>query len=136
MFVDRLRPDQRQVLYDIAVMLAEVDNDVSIEELDYLKDFSEAYEVSSKLEPIADDRLDDALRLFDTYSSKVILLQELIKLSYKDGHFDKSEQDKVLLIAQKIGLNDPDLILRIESWVREGVNWLYEGEALLEPKPN
>jgi len=136
MFVDRLRPDQRQVLYDIAVMLAEVDNDVSIEELDYLKDFSEAYEVSSKLEPIADDRLDDALRLFDTYSSKVILLQELIKLSYKDGHFDKSEQDKVLLIAQKIGLNDPDLILRIESWVREGVNWLYEGEALLEPKSN
>ena len=136
MFVDRLRPDQRQVLYDIAVMLAEVDNDVSIEELDYLKDFSEAYEVSSKLEPIADDRLDDALRLFDTYSSKVILLQELIKLSYKDGHFDKSEQDKVLLIAQKIGLNDPDLILRIESWVREGVNWLCEGEALLEPKSN
>ncbi len=131
MFVEKLSPEQRQVVFDIAVMLAEVDNDVSIEELDYLKNFSDAFEIPFMLDPISEDRLDDELKLFDSRWSKIILLQELIKLSYKDGHFGKEEQDKVFLIAQKIGLNDAELILRIEDWVREGFNWLHEGEELL-----
>ena len=45
MFVDRLTPEQRQALFDLAVMTAAVDNDVSDEELQYLKDFSQAYNV-------------------------------------------------------------------------------------------
>lgn len=131
MFVERLSPEQRQVVFDLAVMLAAADNDVSEEELEYLKSFSDAYSIAFKLKPISEDQLDDELTLFDSRFSKIILLQELIKLSYKDGHFGKEEQDKVFLIAQKIGLNDAELILRIEAWVREGFNWLHEGEELL-----
>ena len=131
MFVERLTPEQRQVVFKLAVMLAAADHEVSEEELEYLKSFSEAFNIPFNIEPISEDQLEDLLTIFDTRTSKIILLQELIKLSYKDGHFGKEEQDKVFRIAQTIGLNDADLLLRIEAWVREGFNWLYEGEELL-----
>jgi len=131
MFADRLSSEQRQAVFDLAVLLANADQDVSDEEVQYLKSFSTAFGIEFELEK-AHVNVDDALTVFDTKISKIILLQELIKLSYKDGHFGKEEQDKVFHIAQKVGMNDPDLILRVEKWVREGVNWLFEGEQMLE----
>ncbi len=131
MFADRLTPEQRQVVFDLAVLLAGADHDVSEEEREYLKNFSEAFGIEFNLEPMDASKLDDALTVFDSRISKIILLQEMIKLSYKDGHFGEEERDQVFMIAQKIGLNDADLVLKVENWVREGFNWLFEGEEIL-----
>lgn len=130
MFVDRLTHEQRQALFDLAVMTAAVDNDVSEEELQYLKDYSEAYSIPFDLNK-SDLSVVELLSVMDNKLSKVVTLQELIKISYKDGHFGPEEQDKVFLIAQKMGLNDPELILSIERWVRQGFDWMHEGEQLL-----
>lgn len=130
MFVDRLTHEQRQALFDLAVMTAAVDNEVSEEELQYLKDYSEAYSVPFELDK-SHLKVVDLLRVMDNKLAKVVTLQELIKISYKDGHFGPEEQDKVFLIAQKMGLNDPELILSIERWVRQGFDWMHEGEQLL-----
>ncbi|MGE4501507.1 MAG: TerB family tellurite resistance protein [Thiomicrospira sp.] len=130
MFVDRLTAEQRQALFDLAVMTAEVDNDVSEEELQYLKDYSEAYGVRYDLNK-SHLNLDELLVKMDSKLAKVVTLQELMKISYKDGHFGPEEQDKVFMIAQKMGVNNPDLILDIERWVRQGFDWLHEGEQLL-----
>lgn len=130
MFVDRLTPEQRQALFDLAVMTAAVDNDVSDEELQYLKDFSQAYNVVYDLNK-SQLNLNELLAKMDTKQAKIVTLQELIKISYKDGHFGPEEQDKVFLIAQKMGVNDPALILDIERWVRQGFDWMHEGEQLL-----
>lgn len=131
MFADRLTVEQRQAVFDLAVMLANADMDLSEEELGYLRAFSEAFDIEFDLDK-SDVKLEDTLRTFDTKKSKIILLQELIKLSYKDGHFGEEEQDKVFMIAQKIGMNDSDLFLKIEKWVRQGADWLFEGEQMLE----
>lgn len=131
MFADRLSVEQRQAVFDLGVLLANADMDVSEEELGYLKSFSDAFGIEFDLDK-ADVKFEDALRVFDSKQSKIILLQELIKLSYKDGHFGEEEQDKVFLIAQKIGMNDSDLFLKIERWVRQGADWLFEGEQMLE----
>lgn len=131
MFSDRLTQAQRQVVFDLAANLAAADNDVSEEEIQYLKDFSNAYGIEYDLDK-AGINIDDVIMKLDSTASRVITLQELIKLSYKDGHFGKEEQDKVFLIAQKMGLNDPELIMRIENWVRQGFDWIYEGEQMLE----
>jgi len=130
MFADKLTQAQRQLVFDLAVNLAAADNDVSEEEIQYLKQFSSAYGIEYTLEktPI---NLDDAIGVLDTKEARIITLQELIKVSYKDGHFGEEEQDKVFLIAQKLGLNDPELIIRIETWVRQGFDWIYEGEQML-----
>lgn len=130
MFVDRLTQQQRQAIFDLAVMTAAIDNDVSEEELQYLKDFSEAYNIEFDLNK-SHLNLNDLLSVLDSKQAKVITLQELIKISYKDGHFGPEEQDKVFMIAQKMGLNDPELILAVERWVRQGFDWIYEGEQLL-----
>ncbi|BBN59144.1 hypothetical protein [Hydrogenovibrio marinus] len=131
MFADRLTTEQRQAVFDLAVMLANADMDVSEEELGYLKTFSEAFGIEFELDK-SQINLEETLRVFDSKRSKIILLQELIKLSYKDGHFGEEEQDKVFMIAQKIGMNDSDLFLKIERWVRQGADWLFEGEQMLE----
>lgn len=131
MFADKLTQAQRQVVFDLAVNLAAADNDVSDEEIQYLQDFCEAYGIEYNLDK-SHINIDDALTLLDTKTSRIITLQELIKLSYKDGHFGEEEQDKVFLIAQKMGLNDPELMMRIEKWVRQGFDWVYEGEQMIE----
>jgi tellurite resistance protein len=130
MFADKLTQEQRQVVFDLAANIAAADNDISDEEIQYLKDFSSAYGITYDLEK-ADINFDDAVTLLDTKQAKVITLQELIKISYKDGHFGKEEQDKVFMVAQKIGLNDPELLMRVEKWVRQGFDWIYEGEQML-----
>lgn len=130
MFLDRLSQRQRQALFDLAAMTAAADNEVSEEELQYLRDFSEAYGIEFDLEK-SHLKVTDLLAEMDSKMAKVVTLQELIKISYKDGHFGPEEQDKVFFIAQKMGVNDPDLILRIERWVRQGFDWMHEGEQLL-----
>lgn len=130
MFVDRLTVEQREALFTLAAMTAAVDNEISEEEVQYLKDFSEAYSVEFDLDT-TNVEISDLLVKMDSKLSKVITLQELIKISYKDGHFGPEEQERVFLIAQKMGLNDPQLILNIERWVRQGFDWIHEGEQLL-----
>jgi len=131
MFADKLTQAQRQVVFNLAANLAAADNDVSEEEVQYLKQFSSAYGIDYDLNKV-DISIDDEITLLDTKASRIITLQELIKLSYKDGHFGKEEQDKVFLIAQKMGLNDAELMIRIENWVRQGFDWIYEGEQMLD----
>jgi len=131
MFSDRLTQEQREVVFDLAAHIAAADNDISEEEVQYLKDFSSAYGIEYSLEK-SDISLDDMIIKLDSTESRIIALQEIIKISYKDGHFGKEEQDKVFLIAQKMGLNDPELLMRIEKWVRAGFDWIYEGEQMLD----
>lgn len=131
MFSDRLTQEQRQVVFDLAANLAAADNDISDEEVQYLKDFSDAHGIEFDLDK-GDIDIDAALAKLDTKEVRIITLQEMIKISYKDGHFGKEEQDKVFLIAQKMGLNNPELMIRIEKWVRQGFDWIYEGEQMLE----
>jgi tellurite resistance protein len=130
MFLDRLSKEQHQVIFDLAANLAAADNEISEEEVQYLRDFSTAYGIDYDLNK-TDIDVAETLSKLKTKEVRIITLQQLIKISYKDGHFGKEEQDKVFLIAQKMGLNDPELMIRIEKWVRQGFDWLYEGEQML-----
>jgi tellurite resistance protein len=133
MFIERLTAQQRQALFDLAVMMAAADNDVSEGELEYLRELSEKYSIEFNLNK-SHLVMSDLLKVMDTNESKIITLQELIRISYKDGHFSPDERDKVFIIAQKMGVNDPSLIIAVEKWVRQGFDWMYEGEQLLEYK--
>ena len=131
MFTDQLTQEQRKAVFDLAANLAAADHDISDEEVQYLEAFSAKYDIEYDLDK-ADINVDDLIMVLNTKSSRIITLQELIKISYKDGHFGKEEQDKVFMIAQKMGLNDPELMLRIEKWVRAGFDWVYEGEQMID----
>lgn len=131
MFADRLTHEQRQVVFDLAAYVAAADNDVTDEEVQYLKDFSNAYGIEFDLDK-SHINVRELINKLDNKQARIITLQEIIKISYKDGHFGKEEQDKVFMIAQKMGLNDPELMMRVEKWVRQGFDWIYEGEEMLK----
>jgi len=133
MFIDRLTEQQRQALFDLAVMMAAADNEVSDDEMEYLRELSQKYGILLDLNK-SHLKMSDLLAKMDSNESKIITLQELMRISYKDGHFSPDERDKVFVIAQKMGVNDPALLLAVEKWVRQGFDWLYEGEQLLEYK--
>lgn len=133
MFIDRLNKDQRQALFDLAAIMAAADNDVSEGELDYLRELSQKFEIPFDLNK-SDLNISELLKKMDTNESKIITLQELMRISYKDGHFSPDERDKTFVMAQKMGVNDPVLLLAVEKWVRQGFDWQYEGEQLLDYK--
>lgn len=130
-FLHRLNPEQQQAAFDLSVLLAQVDQDFAEEEHAYLRHFSETFDIPFNMDK-SSLNIDDLVKPFQSKASKIVLLQELIMLSYKDGHFGKEEQDQVFMISQKLGINNPELILAIEKWVRQGFDWQFEGEQLLE----
>lgn len=123
MFLYKLTQSQKEAAFKLAVNLAAADNDISEEEIEHLKHFSKAFDIPFTLEQ-EEFNLKELVSVFDTQCSKIILLQELIELSYRDGHFGDEEQEKVISVAQKLGIFDADLILKIEVWVRDGFNML------------
>jgi len=123
MFAYKLTQPQKEAAFKLAVNLAAADYDISEEEVEHLKHFSKAFDIPYSLDQEAFN-LGELVSVFETECSKIILLQELIKLSYRDGHFGQEEQEKVIQVAQKMGIFDADLILKIENWVRDGFNML------------
>jgi hypothetical protein len=78
---------------------------------------------------------DDAMLLsaFDSFAAKIIALQEMVKLSYQDGHFGDEEREKVQLFSIKLGIQNANVINEINRWVRRWYDWHFEGEKMLEP---
>lgn len=132
LFVDNLTPPQQQALFDLAVQLAGADGEFSEEEKRYLNAYMAHFGIDIDLEKAQQRSLDELAAVFDTQESRVIALQQLIRLGYKDGHFSEEERDKVYALAQKMGLNDPAFLMRVERWVRQLFDWFWEGEQLIE----
>ena len=79
MFADRLTQEQRQVVFDLAAYIAAADNDVSEEEVQYLKDFSDAYGIQYDLNK-ANIKISELIQKLDSKQARIITLQEIIKI--------------------------------------------------------
>jgi len=131
MFIDRLSIEQRQALYELLCFVAQADNEVSEEEQQLLDRYSSLLQLKP-VEDVYSIDVDANVALMQTREEKGIALQELIRMSYQDGHFGPEEQEKVYSIAKKMGLSDARQVRKIEDWVRRGVEWRIEGEDLLK----
>jgi len=132
LFVDNLTPEQQQALFDLAVQLAGADGEFSEEEKRYLNAYMAHFGIDIDFERAEKRTLDELAAVFDTQESRVIALQQLMRLAYKDGHYSDQERDKIFALAQKMGLNDPEFMMRLERWVRQLFDWFWEGEQLIE----
>lgn len=131
MFIDRLSIEQRQALYELLCFVAQADNEVSEEEQRLLNRYSNLLGLKA-VEDFSTIDIDANVALMKTSIDKGIAIQELIRISYQDGHFGPEEQEKVFSIAKKMGLTDARQVRKIEDWVRRGVEWRIEGEDLLK----
>ncbi len=130
-FAYKLTPQQREALLQLLVYMAGVDYEVTIEEEAFLIAWAREWNLPVDLTPDEDISEKSLLLLFDSYAAKVIALQEMVKLSYQDGHYGEEERDKVHAFATRLGLVNHELLPEINKWVRIWFDWHYTGEQML-----
>lgn len=131
-FAYKLTPLQREALLSILVNMAAVDQDVSVEEEGFLVAWANEWQLPLDLTPEETPDDQQLLSVFTDFSSKIIVLQEIVKLSYQDGHFGDEERERTQQIALRLGIHDMNTISNINRWVRNWFDWLYMGEQMLE----
>jgi uncharacterized tellurite resistance protein B-like protein len=132
-FAYKLTQSQRESLLKLLVNMAAIDHDISAEEEQFLIEWATEWQLPLDLTP--EEVEDDAMLLsaFDSFAAKIIALQEMVKLSYQDGHFGDEEREKVQLFSIKLGIQNANVINEINRWVRRWYDWHFEGEKMLEP---
>jgi len=128
--VDRLSENEQRALMELLIHLAKADGIVEDIEDAVLHEYADL--VSIDFDTL-DGNLDieELVPQFESPESKLIVLQQLIRLSHLDGHFTKPEKETILRIAEK--MNVPLHILQqVDAWVVEGLRWVLRGEELLE----
>ncbi|MBD3766549.1 MAG: TerB family tellurite resistance protein [Gammaproteobacteria bacterium] len=131
-FAYKLTQAQRESLLKLLVNMAAIDHDISVEEEGFLIEWATEWQLPLELTP--EEVEDDAVLLstFDSFAAKIIALQEMVKLSYQDGHFGDEEREKVKLLSIKLGIHNANVINGINRWVRRWYDWHFEGEQMLE----
>jgi uncharacterized tellurite resistance protein B-like protein len=131
-FAYKLTQAQREALLLLLVQMAGVDYEISVEEEAFLVAWATDWSLPLDLTPEQEINESALLAKFDTFAAKVIVLQEMVKLAYQDGHFGEEEQAKVSILASRLGLAHFDVLNDIHQWVRDWHDWHYAGEQLLE----
>ena len=75
--------------------------------------------------------LEEILPQFESPTSKLIALQELLRLAHLDGYFSDDEKKSIREVADRLGI-PTDLLQKVDTWVVDGLNWMWRGEELLE----
>jgi tellurite resistance protein len=111
----------------LLVLIAKADGKITKEEIDFLNDYSNNTGLDWK--ELKEISLEEILSEFKTFSSKIEVMQELVKLAMIDGDYSDEEKAGVKEIAHILSLPESKVIA-IEDWVRRGLEWIAEGQAL------
>lgn len=131
-FAYKLTQVQRESLLKLLVNMAAIDHDISVEEEQFLIEWATEWQLPLDLTPQEVDDDAQLLSVFDSFATKIIALQEMVKLSYQDGHFGDEERAKVQLFSMKLGIQNANVINEINRWVRRWYDWHFEGQQMLE----
>ncbi len=132
MFSDLLSDDEKRALVKTMAYFAHIDGKVTPEEAELLEKAAETSGLDAKeaWKDVASGGIEKELACLRTDKSKRIVIQELIALGYADGRYFQLEKEAVNRVASILGL-DRETVERIESWVRQGVEWSGKGYGLI-----
>ena len=127
--LDRLNANEQRVLMELLIYMAKADGQVVDIEDEVLHQYAELVDVdfgslNGNLGP------DELIPQLEDPESRVIVLQEMLRLAHIDGLFSDDEQDAILTMAQYMGI-PIDLLQKVDEWVLEGLKWVWRGEELL-----
>lgn len=117
------------------INLAKVDGQIEESEIDILKNVAITmgldYENIITLE--MDARSDQNLieLNFDNKKQALLLIREGIQLCYIDGKYEASEKRMINIFAEILKISDVS-VHKVESWVKEGIEWSDRGKLLLD----
>jgi len=131
-------PDcDRTVFIKIMAYLAQVDNEVSLEEKQFIDDLifawkldeesiKEIYEILEK-----GSSIDSLLGEINEKKTGYLLIQELITLAHIDGNYGKEEKTAIIRIAFQLNVS-PSRVEKLEQWVLDGLEWRKRGIELIK----
>lgn len=111
----------------LLVFIAKADGKITTEEVDFLNDYS--CKAGLDWKDLGEKPLEEILPEFTTFSSKIDVIQELVKLAMIDGNYSEEERAGVKKIALLLSLPETKVIA-VEDWVQRGLEWIAEGLAL------
>lgn len=128
MWLAALQPDQRKALLGLAHNVVVSDGLLDPNEEGMMDEFKREMEL---LDVEADYlELPGIERTFDSRKSRLIVLLNLLRLSYADGAFEIEEECLLKEVSQVFGVSDEDFLL-LDNWVRRLVALEDEARNLL-----
>jgi len=127
MFINRLSPTQQAVLLSTAEQLIAADNNISAQETAFLHVLQSQMEPGIKSLPIS---ITDFPAIFNTKSTKVGFLLELLGVAHADAEYQIAEKDFIGTIATAMSISMP-LLEDMERWVCRQFALVKEAEEFM-----
>jgi len=131
MFVNILSSEEKKAIFQLLLAIARADGNLPKEEIDYLSAYAAEYSIHFDLN--MEPNLEQACSQLRSFKSKIVAIQEIVKIALVDGHYDDAEKKGALIIANLLQL-PTEKFEEIESWVIEGQKWVLKGEEMLIEK--
>ncbi len=126
MWLSALEPEQRKALLGLAHNVVVSDGLLDPNEEGMLDEFKREMELRPNLE-VEYLELDGIDRTFDTRKARLIVLLNLLRLSYADGAFEIEEECLLKEVSRAFEISDEEFLL-LDNWVRRFV--ALESEAI------
>jgi len=128
MFVDVLAKEEKEGLISLLTCIAKIDGEISDQEIKFLTEYSKEHDIQVDLK--SEINLEAACSLIKSEKSKVVAIQEIIKIAISDGDYDSAERQGALAISKMLSMS-PEAFDKIESWVIQGQRWVQAGEEMV-----
>jgi uncharacterized tellurite resistance protein B-like protein len=128
--LDQLSPREQRVLLELLIYTAKSDGRVRDIEAEILHQYADLTEVD--FDDIDGDLKPETLvPQLESPTSRVIVLQELLRMAHLDGAFNDEERSSIVDIAAMMKV-PMQLLQALEEWVVDGLRWVWRGDELLE----
>ncbi len=131
--LERLTTEEQQALMELMGCLAHADGHFNDINRELLAQYAELFNIQLA-DVVCDcdaDSLDTLAAQFQRPESRIVVLQELLRLAHLDGIFNKDEKSLILHVAALMEV-PPEFVKEIDDWVLGGIEWTLRGERLLK----
>ena len=129
MFINLLEEYEKKALIELLIAISRADGQIRSEEEAFITNFGN--EIGVKQDFSSNVNLEKSCQQITKEQSKIIAMQEIIRLALIDGNYDSEERKGVEVIANLLGLSQEKL-QNIENWIFEGQRWIEKGEEMLK----
>jgi uncharacterized tellurite resistance protein B-like protein len=132
----RVSPTDHLPFLKALAHIAAIDNSVTVDEEEMVVGHADAWDLSESewddVRQILDSgsslSLDALVGAFSESGTRLLLVEELVRLSYADGTYGDAEREEVAAIAKRMDLTDEQLD-ELEEWIGRGQAWDLDEEA-------
>lgn len=130
MFLNRLRPLEKEAFIQLAHHIAHVDEDFCHKEQIIIDKYCMEMQIDDVTYSAAAFDFEQVMSTFTEESHKKIVLLEIMALVFSDGVLHEKEESVLEDVVNYFGLN-PNLVIVYKEWAKSILSLFIQGEALI-----